>query len=121
MHLISINIFQLVAAGLFGAVLGSFYGCCVFRYINGQTLTNPRRSTCPNCGHTIRWYENIPLLSYFMLGGKCSDCKQKISPMYAVIESVSVAWAVLLMLTFGPTIQWLMYMFFGGLMIVASF
>ncbi|NDV21433.1 A24 family peptidase [Desulfovibrio sp. JC022] len=121
MHLISINIFQIVAAALIGAILGSFYGCAVSRYINGQTLINPRRSTCPDCGHTIRWYENIPLISYLLLRGKCSACKQKISPIYSVIELVSVAWAVLLMLTFGPSAQWLVYMFFGGLMIVASF
>ena len=121
MHLIYINIFHIAAAALLGATMGSFYGCAVFRYINGQTLTNPRRSTCPKCGHTIRWYENIPIASYLFLGGKCSSCKQKISPMYAVIELVSVAWAVLLMLTFGPSVLWLVYMFFGGLMIVASF
>ncbi len=121
MVLFPLNLHEIFGAAVIGAVLGSFYGCCVFRYIYGQTLTNPRRSTCPNCGHTVRWYENIPILSYLMLRGKCSACSGKISPLYPVIELVSVGWAVLLMMTFGPSMEWLLYMFFGGLMIVASF
>ncbi len=56
-----------------------------------------------------------------MLNGKCSNCRQLISPMYPVIELTSIMWAVQLMLTFGPSAQWLVFMFFGGLMIVASF
>ncbi|WP_432737759.1 prepilin peptidase [Maridesulfovibrio sp. FT414] len=115
------NLHEIIGAALVGAVLGSFYGCCVLRYIHGQTLTNPRRSTCPQCGHTIRWYENIPLLSYIVLGGKCSACRQKISPLYPIVEFTSVMWAVLLMIVYGPSSTWLLHMFFGGLLIVASF
>lgn len=121
MILFQLNLYEIITAALTGAVLGSFYACAVFRYINGQTMTNPPRSMCPLCGHQIRWYENIPLLSYLLLQGKCSACRQSISPMYPVIELVSVIWAVLLMITFGPSAQWLVYMAFGGMMIVASF
>ncbi|MBI9112181.1 A24 family peptidase [Maridesulfovibrio ferrireducens] len=111
----------ITAAALIGAVLGSFYACAVYRYIAGQTLTNPPRSMCPECGHKIKWYENIPLVSFFLLRGKCSECRKPISPMYPVIESVSILWAILLMFMYGPSTLWIMYMFFGGLMIVASF
>ncbi len=121
MPLFQLNIYEIFASGLIGAVLGSFYACAVFRYIYGKSLTNPPRSTCPQCGHKISWYENIPLLSYLLLRGKCSACHNKISIMYPVIELTSVMWAVLLMIIFGPGPQWLVYMFFGGLMIVASF
>lgn len=121
MPLFQLNFYEIFTAVIIGAVLGSFYACAVFRYIYGQTLTKPLRSTCPGCGHQIRWYENIPILSYLMLNGKCSACRQLISPMYPVIELTSIMWAVQLMLTFGPSTQWLVYMFFGGLMIIASF
>lgn len=121
MYPLTTNSFDIIFAGLIGAVLGSFYGCCVFRYIYGQSLINPRRSVCPKCGQQIRWYENIPIISYVMLRGRCSSCGRGISPVYPVIELVSTAWAVLLMINFGLSAQWLMHMFFGGLLIVASF
>ncbi|OEU66572.1 MAG: peptidase [Desulfovibrio sp. S3730MH75] len=112
---------MLCSAVLIGAVLGSFYACAVYRYIAGQTLINPPRSMCPDCGHQIKWYENIPLLSYIFLKGKCSACEVTISHMYPVIECGSILWAVLLLFAYGPSPLWIMYMFFGGLMIVASF
>lgn len=121
MVLLPFNLYEIMVAAVIGGVMGSFYGCCVFRYINGQTLTDPRRSTCPECGHTVRWYENIPIFSYLILRGRCSSCKEKISPLYPVIELVSVMWAVLLVVTYGLSIDWIMHMFFGGMLIVASF
>ncbi len=120
-NLINISPLAIGSAAIIGAVLGSFYACAVYRYIAGQTLTDPPRSMCPECGHMIAWYENIPLLSYLFLRGKCSSCHKQISPMYPLIESVSVMWAVLLMIIYGPSPLWIMYMFFGGLLIIASF
>ncbi|WP_051249628.1 prepilin peptidase [Maridesulfovibrio zosterae] len=121
MQILLLDYYEIFIATLLGAILGSFYACAVFRYIYGQTLTNPRRSKCPQCGHQIRWYENVPILSYLFLNGRCSACHQPISLMYPIIELTSIVWAVLLMLKFGLSTQWLVYMLFGGLMIIASF
>jgi len=54
------------------------------------TLSSPR-SRCPSCGHAIAWHENIPLLSYLRLGGKCSACKTRISPRYPIVEVMTAA------------------------------
>lgn len=120
MPILSINIVALLASALIGAVLGSFYACSAYRYIEGWSLTNPRRSVCPQCELRIRWYDNIPLLSYLLLGGKCRSCKKRISLFYPGVELVSILWSVSLMLKFGIGMHWAVYMVLGGIMIVAA-
>jgi leader peptidase (prepilin peptidase) / N-methyltransferase len=71
---------------------------------NELTLSFPS-STCPHCGHRIRFYENIPLLSYLFLGGKCSHCQEKISRRYPLIEGVTALLTVAVALQFGMTWQ----------------
>lgn len=58
-------------------------------------------STCPHCGHAIRWYENIPLISYAFLKGKCSQCKTRISPRYPIIELVTALLSAFVAWRFG--------------------
>ena len=62
-------------------------------------------SSCPHCGHKIRVWENIPLISYLMLGGKCSSCKTPISIQYPAIEAVTAAMSVAVAWKFGVTVQ----------------
>jgi leader peptidase (prepilin peptidase)/N-methyltransferase len=62
-------------------------------------------STCPSCGHKIRAWENIPVLGWLMLGGKCSSCKQPISVRYPVIEAMTAVFAVVTVLLLGPTVE----------------
>jgi len=66
------------------------------------TLSKPA-STCPSCGHKIRAWENIPVVSWLMLGGKCSSCKARISPRYPIIEAVTAVLAVVTVALLGPS------------------
>jgi len=107
------------AAGVLGLVLGSFYSVCVSRGIAGTSIVRPP-SHCPRCGHRLRWWELLPVVSYVLLRGRCSSCRERISPLYPLIESASAVWAVLAALAFGPGWWFLACLALGGLYIVAS-
>jgi leader peptidase (prepilin peptidase)/N-methyltransferase len=106
-------------AGLLGLLLGSFYSVCASRGAEGRSIVRPR-SHCPHCGHRLRPWELVPILSYLALRGRCGGCGQRISPLYPLIELASGLWAVLLALSFGPSIWFLAYLALGGIFIVAS-
>jgi leader peptidase (prepilin peptidase)/N-methyltransferase len=73
---------------IFGATVGSFLNVVIHRVPLDKSIVKPR-SSCPKCGHMIKWYENIPILSYILiLRGKCSECKAKISLRYPLIELI---------------------------------
>ena len=108
------------AALVLGLVLGSFYNVCVYRYLAEESIVRPG-SHCPKCGHMLSWWENIPLISYLLLLGRCRKCKVRISPRYPFVELLSGLWALGLALKFGPGMVWLLYMVIGGILIVASF
>ena len=74
----------------FGLVFGSFLNVCIARLPKGESIVTPR-SRCPKCGHMIRWYDNVPVLSYVFLGGKCRDCRTRISPVYPFVEILTAA------------------------------
>jgi leader peptidase (prepilin peptidase) / N-methyltransferase len=74
-----------VVWGVLGLVFGSFLNVCIARLPKGESIITPR-SHCPRCGHLIRWYDNIPLVSYAFLGGRCRDCRVRISPIYPFVE-----------------------------------
>jgi leader peptidase (prepilin peptidase)/N-methyltransferase len=81
---------------LFGAIIGSFLNVCILRWgaEPKQSVMHPP-SRCPTCGHAIRWYENVPVLSWLFLRGKCSQCGTRISPMYPAIEATTaVLWGL---------------------------
>jgi leader peptidase (prepilin peptidase)/N-methyltransferase len=71
-----------------GAIWGSFANVVVYRWPRGESLVRPG-SHCPACGHPIRWYDNIPVLSWFLLGARCRDCRGPISSRYALVEATS--------------------------------
>ena len=77
-------------SALLGAVLGSFLNVCILRWgaEPKQSVMYPP-SRCPDCGHAIRWYENIPIVSWLFLRGRCSGCGARISPMYPAIEATT--------------------------------
>lgn len=77
---------EILFVTLSGLAFGSFIGCCTYRIPLGISLLLPRRSFCPACGHTLCWWENIPLLSFLLLKGSCSHCQQQISAHYSIIE-----------------------------------
>lgn len=89
--------FYYVFIFLIGLSLGSFLNVVIFRFNTGHSAVRGK-SKCVNCQLTIRWFDLMPVLSYFLLGGKCRNCRKKISPMYPVVE-LSVA--VILLLFFS--------------------
>ena len=75
--------YYVVVAG-FGLILGSFFNVCIYRMPREESLG--RRSHCTACGSTIRWYDNVPLLSYIMLRRRCRNCGERISWRYPMVE-----------------------------------
>lgn len=73
---------------IFGCCIGSFLNVCIWRIPRGESVVTAP-SHCPKCNHGIRWYENIPLLSYLALRGKCSSCKMPITIRYFLVELIT--------------------------------
>lgn len=77
---------------LVGAALGSFLNVCLYRWPAGESVVRPR-SRCPGCGTTIPWYDNIPVLSWLVLRGRCRTCGESISIQYPAVEAtVALIW-----------------------------
>jgi leader peptidase (prepilin peptidase) / N-methyltransferase len=79
----------LVAGFFFGAVIGSFLNVCIYRIPRGISLIRPARSFCPNCQSSIPWHQNIPILSWFLLRGRCARCHAPISSRYVIVETLT--------------------------------
>ncbi|MEK7470124.1 MAG: prepilin peptidase [Planctomycetota bacterium] len=102
--------FWIASAAAMGGAIGSFLNVCIYRMPRRcMSISNPRHSHCPRCGHAIRWFENIPVLSWvFLLRGKCSSCRMPISPMYPFVEALTAAFfALAAMIAVEPTPSWL--------------
>ena len=79
-------------AALVGAAVGSFLNVCVYRWPAELSVMRPR-SRCPNCEQPIHWYDNVPVVSYLILRGRCRNCGTGISAQYPAVElAVSVIW-----------------------------
>ena len=76
---------EALVAALFGSLIGSFLNVCIYRMPRDLSVVQPR-SFCPNCENTIAWYDNIPILSYFVLGGRCRYCKISLPFRYPLVE-----------------------------------
>lgn len=113
------NLFLAVSL-IMGLLIGSFCNVCVGRWPHGDSVVSPR-SRCPKCMNAIVWYDNIPLLSWLMLGAKCRHCKAPISWQYPVVEAITGVLFVLVYLRFGMTIASPIYMLLGAAMVVVTF
>ena len=82
------GIWSLVAAALFGLCIGSFLNVVIYRLPLGQSLATPP-SRCRKCGYSLRWFDNIPLLSWVFLRGRCRKCGINVSWQYPVVELVT--------------------------------
>jgi leader peptidase (prepilin peptidase) / N-methyltransferase len=85
---------------LLGAVIGSFLNVCIYRIPAGQSIVFPP-SRCPKCESPIRWYQNIPILSWLVLGGKCASCRNSITIRYPLVEALTGGLFALLVFRFG--------------------
>ena len=96
------DLIEAIFAFLVGACVGSFLNVCMARWPQGESVVHPR-SRCPGCGRAIGAIENIPLVSWLVLRGRCRGCSQPISMMYPIVElAIALGW-LLAYLTFGPT------------------
>ncbi len=91
-----------VSLAFFGLLFGSFANVVIWRVPRGESIVSPG-SRCPACGHPVRWYDNVPIASWLVLGGRCRDCGAPISGRYPLVELLSgVLWASAA-LRFGPS------------------
>ena len=104
----------------FGAIIGSFLNVCICRLPDRRSVVQPP-SHCPKCQTFLSWYENVPILSYLVLGGRCRTCRVRISPIYPAVEVLTGALAVALFLRLGPTVAFAGYFAFAAALVVITF
>lgn len=105
---------------LFGLALGSFMNVCIYRLPEGKSIVHPP-SSCPHCGEEIRFYDNIPLVSYTLLGGKCRRCRARISWRYPTVELLTGLLSLALFIRYGPSYQYLLFLLFAAALVTISF
>ncbi len=94
---------------ILGALWGSFANVCIFR-LPGEKGVVSGRSYCPKCENKIAWYDNIPIISFFLLRGKCRSCKTSISIQYAIVEAINIISFVTIYYFFGISITTILLM-----------
>src|SRR6202046_359929 len=114
------ELFIAIFVFLFGLIIGSFLNVCILRIPGGKSIVLPA-SACPKCAAPIHPYDNIPVISYLILGGKCRACKTRISPMYPLVELLTGLLFLACYLVFGLTIDALKWAVFSAIMIVLVF
>lgn len=102
---------------LFGIVIGSFLNVCISRIPEDISIISPG-SRCPRCKQPIKPYDNIPVLSWILLRGKCRNCNLPISPMYPIVEFLTGLLFVLTYYSFGVTLPTFKFLLFGCLVMV---
>jgi len=102
-------------AGLFGALFGSFLNVLILRLPQDESIVYPG-SHCPRCDKPIAWYDNIPVLSWVMLGGKCRHCREPISVQYPLIELTTALLWMVAAWHYGATLTGLAAAIFGTLL-----
>lgn len=105
---------------LFGLAFGSFLNVCIYRLPRGESVVAPG-SHCPACEHAIRWHDNIPLVSYLLLGGRCRDCRARISLSYPAVEALTAAVVLADFWLYGLTPEFFRNAVFCLLIIVVIF
>lgn len=103
-----------IAALLFGLIIGSFLNVCIHRMPRDESIVWPG-SRCPTCRHSIAPYDNIPLLSWILLHGRCRHCFTRIHWRYPLVEALTGVLFALAILTWGPTAAAIKYMLFSVL------
>lgn len=112
-----LEIFLYVIVLLYGIAIGSFLNVCIYRIPLGEEIVKTS-SHCMTCGYQLRWYDNIPIISYLILGGKCRKCGTKLSVQYPLIEASNGLLYVLIFLVNGFNIISIVYCLLGSVLIV---
>lgn len=107
-------------AFVFGAAIGSFLNVCIYRIPLKVSIIKPS-SRCPFCEHPLRIYDNLPIVSYLWLKGKCRDCGARISWRYPLVELLTAVLAVMLFVKFGLSLNFLAHFLFVAALVVTTF
>jgi leader peptidase (prepilin peptidase)/N-methyltransferase len=105
---------------IFGAVIGSFLNVCIYRIPRNQSIVFPS-SRCPSCNTSIRVWDNIPILSYIILRGKCRSCGEKISPRYPLVEALNAFSYAAVLWRYGIGWDFIIYCLLLSALIVITF
>lgn len=114
-----LGIYLLVLAGILGLIIGSFLNVVALRLMSEESILFPG-SHCTKCDKKINWYDNLPVLSYLFLGGKCRFCKEPISIQYPIVELVTSLFFLAIVFVFGITLKSLFLMILVSFMTVIT-
>jgi leader peptidase (prepilin peptidase)/N-methyltransferase len=106
--------------GLLGLSIGSFLNVIIYR-LPRKMIVRRGRSVCPHCGHTLRWYHNVPLFSYLLLRGKCAFCKGRISIRYPLVEFLNCGLYLYFYWLFGMSVGFLGFAFLASALLAIFF
>jgi len=109
-----------VVVMVFGLVCGSFLNAVIHRLPRGVGLSHPRRSFCPQCGRSLPWHENIPLLSWLWLRGRCAGCSARIPARYPFVEALTAGLFLMLWWSFPPAVA-AAYMVLAAILVAGTF
>ncbi len=108
-----------IVSVILGAVVGSFLNVCIFRLPKEESIVWPG-SHCPHCKKPIKSYDNIPLVSYLLLNGRCRYCEKSISIQYPLVEVITALGSLILFVKFGASLSFLIYFMFVAALIVIT-
>ena len=111
---------EIVLIFILGLIVGSFSNVCIYRIPRNESIVYPA-SHCPKCRSNISPKDNIPLLSYILLKGRCRNCKSKISIQYPVVEFLTGFIYLIIYLIYGLSIQTLIYIILSSALIIIAF
>jgi len=116
----TLNTLLLIFSLVLGSVVGSFLNVCVYRLPRNESVVRPR-SRCPKCGNSIAWYDNIPVISWLVLGARCRYCREVISWQYPVVEAITGFLFAVVFWRFGITVATPVYMLLAAGLVLVTF
>jgi len=114
---VSADALTMVMLAALGLAVGSFLNVCIHRLPERRSLVSPP-SRCPHCGYELRWFDNIPVLSYMLLAGRCRKCRQRISLRYPIVEILTMGLFLLHYAVFGVTALFVVRLLFACALVV---